>query len=231
MSTEMTTAASGAASAAEGDVSRVQVALHSWAAAMGDAKRLADGLCTSAFAPKHLRDNPVDAAVTIMKGVALGLDPIAAMEAIYVIGGRPALYARAMLAAVLRAGHDVWVEEASDEAVTVCGRRRGSEHVQSSTWTIERAKLAGYLRNPKYSSEPQAMLRAKATAEVCRMVGADALTGLSYAAEEIELDGGVGEEPRVRVGRRRRRTAAAEPEGGAVDAGEAEVVASEQPPE
>lgn len=231
MSTEMTTAASGAASAAEGDVSRVQAALHSWAAAMGDAKRLADGLCASAFAPKHLRDNPVDAAVTIMKGVALGLDPIAAMEAIYVIGGRPALYARAMLAAVLRAGHDVWVEDSSEEAVTVCGRRRGSEHVQSSTWTIERAKLAGYLRNPKYSSEPQAMLRAKATAEVCRMVGADALTGVSYAAEEVELDGGVGEEPRVRVGRRRRRTAAAEPEGGVVDAGEVEVVASKQSPE
>lgn len=230
MSTEMTTTAPGAASAAEGDVSRVQVALHSWAAAMGDAKRLADGLCKSAFAPKHLRDNPVDAAVTIMKGVALGLDPIAAMEAIYVIGGRPALYARAMLSAVLRAGHDVWVEDASDEAVTVCGRRRGSEHVQSSTWTIERAKLAGYLRNPKYSSEPQAMLRAKATAEVCRMVAADALTGVSYAAEEIELDGGVGEEPRVRVGRRRRRTEPEpEPEGtGAVDVGDAEVVVADE---
>lgn len=230
MSTEMTTTAPGAASAAEDDASRVQGHLHAWAASMGDAKWLADALCKSAFAPEHLRGNPVDAAVTIMKGAALGLDPIAAMEAVYVIGGRPALYARAMLAVVLRAGHDVWVEEASDEAVTVCGRRRDSQHVQSSTWTIERAKLAGYLRNKKYASEPQAMLRAKATAEVCRMVGADALMGVSYAAEEIELDGGVGEEPRVRVGRRRRRTEPEpEPEGaGAVDVGDAEVVVADE---
>ena len=39
----------------------------------------------------------------------------------------------------LRAGHDVWVEEQTDKRAVVCGQRRGSEHVQKSTWTIDRA--------------------------------------------------------------------------------------------
>lgn len=122
-----------------------QAQLRSWALAMSDAGNLARVLCASSFAPAHLRGNTTDAGVAIMKGASLGLDPIAAMESIYVISGKPALYARTMLAVVQQAGHDVWVDDQSDTSVTVSGRRRGSQQVQSSTWTIERARTAGYL--------------------------------------------------------------------------------------
>ena len=113
-----------------------------------------------------------------------------------------------MLAVVQQAGHDVWVDDQSDTSVTVSGRRRGSQQVQSSTWTIERARQAGYTSNKKYASEPQAMLRAKATAEVCRMIAADALMGLSYSAEEVELDGLGDDQPTVKVSRKRKPKAA-----------------------
>ena len=189
---------------ATGEASAAQASLRSWALAMSDAGNLARVLCASSFAPAHLRGNTTDAGVAIMKGASLGLDPIAAMESIYVISGKPALYARTMLAVVQQAGHDVWVDDQSDTSVTVSGRRRGSQQVQSSTWTIERARQAGYTSNKKYTSEPQAMLRAKATAEVCRMIAADALMGLSYSAEEVELDGLGDDQPTVKVARKRK---------------------------
>ena len=174
---------------ATGEASAAQASLRSWALAMADARTLAQALCPTGFAPAHLRGN---------------VDPTAAMESIYVISGKPALYARTMLAVVQQAGHDVWVDDQSDTSVTVSGRRRGSQQVQSSTWTIERARTAGYLSNKKYTSEPQAMLRAKATAEVCRMIAADALMGLSYSAEEVELDGLGDDQPTVKVARKRK---------------------------
>ena len=192
------------AAVATGEASAAQASLRSWALAMADARTLAQALCPTGFAPAHLRGNVDATAVTIMKGAALGLDPTAAMESIYVISGKPALYARTMLAVVQQAGHDVWVDDQSDTSVTVSGRRRGSQQVQSSTWTIDRARTAGYLSNKKYSQEPQAMLRAKATAEVCRMIAADALMGLSYSAEEVELDGLGDDQPTVKVARKRK---------------------------
>lgn len=208
-SADVTTPAPQAPAAAEAGSAQAQ--LRSWALAMSDAGNLARVLCASSFAPAHLRGNTTDAGVAIMKGASLGLDPIAAMESIYVISGKPTLYARTMLAVVQQAGHDVWVDDQSDTSVTVSGRRRGSQQVQSSTWTIDRARTAGYLSNKKYSQEPQAMLRAKATAEVCRMIAADALMGLSYSAEEVELDGLGDDQPTVKVSRKRKPKTEPEP--------------------
>jgi hypothetical protein len=68
----------------------------------------------------------------------------------------------------------------------VCGIRRGQSQVEKSTWTIERARRAGYTRNKKYETDPQAMLLARAQSDVCRRVAPDALMGLDYSVEERE---------------------------------------------
>ena len=92
-----------------------------------------------------------------------------------------------MLAIVLAAGHDVVTTVKSDAKVTVRGRRRGSETWVEETWTTERARRAGYTTNKKYESDPQAMLLARAQSDVCRQVAPDALAGLAYSVEELEL--------------------------------------------
>ena len=56
----------------------VSTDLASWAGAMGDAMTLAKGLAGTAFVPSHFQGKPADTAVAIMKGAALGLDPVAA---------------------------------------------------------------------------------------------------------------------------------------------------------
>lgn len=162
--------------------------LRDWALSLADAGTLAKAITATDFVPMTFKGKVGDAAVAIMKGAALGLDPIASLESIYIIKGKPALYARTMAAVVLAAGHELWTEATSDDAVTVCGRRAGSDHVESATWTMQRAQMAGYTSNPKYKSNPAEMLYSKAVGEVARRVAPDVLLGLSYSAEEIELE-------------------------------------------
>lgn len=164
----------------------VSTDLAAWAGAMGDAMTLAKGLAGTAFVPSHFQGKPADTAVAIMKGAALGLDPVAALEAIYVISGKPALYARSMVALVLARGHEVWTEEADATKVTVKGRRHGSSHVEESTWDVARVKTAGLDRNRQYAAHPEAMLYARAAADVCRRIAPDVLAGLSYGVEELQ---------------------------------------------
>lgn len=164
----------------------VSTDLAAWAGAMGDAMTLAKGLAGTAFVPSHFQGKPADTAVAIMKGAALGLDPVAALEAIYVISGKPALYARSMVALVLARGHEVWTEEADAATVTVRGRRHGSSHVEESTWDVARVKAAGLDRNRQYAAHPEAMLYARAATDVCRRIAPDVLAGLSYGVEELQ---------------------------------------------
>ena len=154
--------------------------LQAWAQAMGDAMTLAKGLAGTDFVPNHFRGKPADTAVAIMK--------VAALEAIYVISGKPALYTRSMVALTLSAGHQIWTEDASNSTVTVCGRRRGSDHVERSTWDTARAKTAGLDKNQQYARHPEAMLYARAAGDICRRIAPDVLAGLSYSVEELQED-------------------------------------------
>jgi hypothetical protein len=90
-------------------------------------------------------------------------------------------------AVVLAAGHECVIVESTDARAEVKGRRRGDTDWQTSVWDIPRAeKLANYKSNPNYRTNPGQMLAARATAEVCRWVGADAIMGMPYAAEEYD---------------------------------------------
>ncbi|PRB78277.1 hypothetical protein CQ012_02490 [Arthrobacter sp. MYb214] len=170
------------------------IQLAEWAAELGAAHQLGTALCKTAFVPKDFMGKPEAAAAAILAGKSLGLDPMNALSNIFVVHGRPALYARTMTALVMAQGHEVVRTEATPESVTVAGRRKGQERWQEFTWTIDRAKTAGYTSNSKYQSDPIAMLTAKAQAEACRTIAPDVLAGMPYSAEEMELED-MGEKP------------------------------------
>lgn len=157
------------------------------AAVMADAHALAKAVANTQMIPKHFQGKPDECAAAMLYGASLGLDPMQSVRQIYVVHGQAALYARAMVALVMGAGHEVWTVDSTDESVTVAGRRRGSEHAEQSTWTFERAKRAGYTNNEKYRTDPQAMLYSKAASEVCRKIAPDVLSGV-YAVEELQME-------------------------------------------
>ena len=157
------------------------------AAVMADAHALATAVASTQMIPKHFQGKPDECAAAMLYGASLGLDPMQSVRQIYVVHGQAALYARAMSALVQGAGHKVWTVESTDESVTVSGSRRGSEHVETSTWTFARANKAGYTSNAKYKTDPQAMLYSKALSEVCRKIAPDVLSGV-YSVEEMQLE-------------------------------------------
>lgn len=142
-------------------------------------------LSETPFVPSGLRGNPAACVAAVMYGAGLGMDPMTSLRNIHVIEGQPSLSALAMLGLVLGQGHEVWVEEASDTRVIQRGRRRGSDKVQESVWTIQRAEKAGLAGRPNWKKYPQAMLMARARAELCRMIAPDVLMGCPYAYEEL----------------------------------------------
>jgi hypothetical protein len=162
--------------------------LIAWAQAAQAANQLAKALVTTTFVPKEFAGNPGDATAAILMGDELGLSPLAALRSIYTVHGTPAMYARTMVALAQSRGHQVWTEATSDARVIVCGQRRGSNKVERSEWTMDRARKAGYTNNKKYASNPQEMLYSKAAAEVCRKVAADVLAGVPFSVEDLELE-------------------------------------------
>lgn len=161
--------------------------LVAWAEAAVAAHSLAKSLAQTTFVPKHFQGKPGDATAAIILGDELGLSPLSALRSIHVISGTPGLYARTMAALVQSHGHQMWTEEETEQKVTVAGQRRGSEHVERVTWTIDRARKAGYTSNKKYQTDPIAMLYARASGDVARRIAPDVLAGVPYSIEEIEL--------------------------------------------
>lgn len=153
-----------------------------WGQAASAAHALAQSLCRTRFVPEHFRgeDKVGDATAAILLGAEVGLSPIASMRALYVAkSGEPTMYSRTIVALVTSRGHEVWTESEGDGRVTVAGRRAGSEHVERVTWTLERAKAAGLAgRNAVYRDHPQAMLYARASADVARRIAPDVLLGI-----------------------------------------------------
>ena len=170
-------------------LSQTVVDLQSWAQELDAAHRLGNALCQTDFVPKDFKGKPEAAAAAILAGKALGLDPMNSLSNIFIIHGKPALYARTMAGMVMEHGHELQRTVATPEQVTIMARRKNQDQWQEFTWTMQRAQTAGYTSNKLYKSDPIAMLTAKAQAEACRTIAPDVLTGVAtYSVEDHQLD-------------------------------------------
>jgi len=125
----------------------------------------------------------------VLTGMTLGLDPLVALSQVFVVKGRPGLYAKIKVALAQRAGHDVWDEELTAERVTVCGRRKGwpQDRVVRITITMEDAERAQWTRNDTYAKTPVDMLWSRAVGRVLDRIAADTLNGIP-SIETIDDD-------------------------------------------
>lgn len=143
-------------------------------------------LATTDFVPSSFKGRPDQAAAAIVTGLELGLTPMAALRSMDIIQGTPALRANTLRAIALAKGHEVWIEESNSQRAIVKGRRKGSDRVQESVWDMDRAKQLGLASKNNWKSQPQAMLVARATTELVRLIAADDILGLAYTAEELD---------------------------------------------
>lgn len=185
--------------------------LLAWARDARAANLIAQSLAKTSFVSTTMRGRADEITAAILTGQEVGLRPMSALRSIDVIQGTPAVRALAMRGLVQAHGHEVWVDEdeTSESRAVVYGQRKGSDHAQRSVWTIDRAEKLGLAGKDNWRKQPGAMLIARATAEVCRLIASDVLLGMPYAIEELDDTGPStpGEKPKPR----KRRTAARKP--------------------
>lgn len=152
------------------------------------AANLAGIVAKTEFVPSSLRGKPDAIAACVLFGHELGIPPMASLSKIHVIDGRPAMAAELLRAVAMREGHEVWFEDQTATRVTACARRSDwpEDRVARVTWTMDDAKKAGLEGRQNWRKYPRAMLKARASAEICRDTFPDVLGGIAYAIEELD---------------------------------------------
>lgn len=147
---------------------------------------LAQKITRTEFVPTALRGKPEAVMACMLTGHEVGMPPMMALKQIHVIEGRPTLSAEGMRALVLSNGHEVWFEDITNTRVTIVGVRAGTTRETRITWTMDDAKRAGLDGKQNWRKYPRGMLEARATGELCRLIFADVIGGISYVREEID---------------------------------------------
>lgn len=126
-------------------------------------------------------------------GAMLGIHPVAALQGVHIIEGKATLSPALMSAVVRKAGHQLRVTTEGDmksgtfSATATLVRSDDPDFTYSATWTMERAERAGLSKKDVWIKYGEAMCKARAISEVCREGAEDALMGVHYTPEEMDV--------------------------------------------
>lgn len=159
--------------------------LEAWARDAIAISQISANIATTSLAGAY-RGKPDEVTAVILAGHELGIQPMTSLKSIDVIQGQPALRAHAMRGLLQSKGHEIELVESDDQHCIMRGRRKGADDWQTVVWDIPRAQKLGLLGKDQWKKQPKTMLINRATGEICRLVAADALHGMPYAAEELD---------------------------------------------
>lgn len=146
--------------------------------------KTAQRIANTPFVPTAFRGKPESVFAAVLYGEELGLGPMQSLNSIHVIEGKPSMAPELMRALVFKAGHRIDVKVCMNDEVILYGCRADSGSEATVKWTMKDAQNAGLAGRGAWKTYPRAMLLARATSELCRMLFADVVAGLSYTPEE-----------------------------------------------
>lgn len=155
--------------------------------------RLANVIGLSGMAPRdfNTRDK---VAVAIMHGMEVGLSPMAAMQSIAVVNGRPSLWGDAVLGLVRSSGllesfkEEIIGEGDNMKAVCTVKRKDDTENIVSE-FSVDDAKKANlWNKSGPWTQYPKRMLKLRARGFALRDGFPDVLRGLHVAEEQRDIE-------------------------------------------
>lgn len=162
--------------------------LSKWAELYIQCGKAAQYLAQTEFVPAAFQGKPESVAAAMLKGAELGIDPLDALQNIYVVKGKVGFSAEFMRRRIIEAGHEIVLKESTDSRCIIRGRRSGAEEWQQVTFTAENAKQAGI----DIKTYPADKLVARASSRLFRRVFPDVMSGSAIIEEVIDgEDGGV----------------------------------------
>lgn len=148
-------------------------------------------IANTPFVPTAFRGKPESVFAAVLFGEEMGLGPMQSLTQIHVIEGKPSISPELMRALVFKAGHRIDIKLASETKAVLYGKRSDSGSEATVEWTMQDAQRAGLAGRGAWKTYPRAMLMARATSELCRMLFPDVVAGLSYTPEEVASVAGV----------------------------------------
>jgi hypothetical protein len=154
---------------------------------LGTRMAYAKAIAEASLLPSAYRKAPANILLAMEYGDALGLSPIAAIQGIHVVDGKPTASAQLIGALVRRAGHRLRVEISPDgqTAKATVIRSDDPDFIFASVWDMDRANAAGLAGKGVWRQYPTNMLKARAITEVARDACPEVLSGVAYTAEEL----------------------------------------------
>lgn len=152
------------------------------------AWRIANAVVKAGMAPKEF-DTAEKAMVAILHGLEVGMTPMAALQSIAIVNGRPTIWGDGALALVRGSGKlehfNEWIEGDGDQRIAVCEvKRKGDPTAIRRTFSVHDAKIAKlWEKAGPWSQYPNRMLQMRARAFALRDGFADVLRGLGIAEE------------------------------------------------
>lgn len=157
--------------------------------------RFCQAVAESGLAPKGM-EKPQAIMVAVQMGMEVGLTPMAAIQNIAVINGRPGLFGDAPLALVRSSGllEDFWekIEGEGEDMVAICySKRKGMSQGVEQRFSMAQARKANLLKSPIWQAYPDRMLTFRARAFNLRDNFGDVLKGLKTADELEDMQFGL----------------------------------------
>lgn len=156
-------------------------------ASLSEAMEFAKMMADSEMVPKSFRGKPGDVLIAVQMGSEVGLQPMASIQNIAVINGKPGIYGDAGKAILQSKG--CILDEDDIEIVKKNGRARckitrpGWPPVER-TYSIENAKVAGlWNKEGPWKTNPERQMAWRAFWFAARDVASDLLKGLGGAEE------------------------------------------------
>ncbi len=159
---------------------------------LGEAMELAKVMANSDIVPNEFRKKPENILIAIQLGAEVGLAPMQALQNIYVVNGKPAMWGDAVLGLIKGSGLLEDFEETFDEKAqkaTCRSRRKDNKSDVIRIFGLEDAKKAGlWGKQGPWTNYPNRMLQMRARSWNLRDNFPDVLKGLNVREEVQDFD-------------------------------------------